>query len=259
MELHLILIALAIGLTTGFINTLAGSGSLVTLPFLLFLGLPADVANGTNRVSILVAALVGTVTLQKETQMSLKGAWHYVLPAVLGAIGGVLLAVNIQPEVMETVIGIVIGIMLIPLLLNPKKWLREVQEPTNPKLKPYLIAFFVVTGFYGGFVQAGSGLFYLSVFVLLANYTLPRANVLKNLIIFAYSLPVLIIFAYHGDVDWLVGGIMAAGQATGAWIAGRFAGRSKKAAVWIHRLLVVMVVASVLKLFGVFEWLIGLF
>ncbi len=252
METYLIVIALFIGLTTGFINTLAGSGSLVTLPFLLFLGLPADVANGTNRVSILVAALVGTVTLRKETQMSLRGSWHYVLPAVLGAICGAFLAVNVKPDAMETVIGIVIAIMLIPLLFNPKKWLREVQGTTNPKYKPYIIAFFVLTGFYGGFIQAGSGLFYLSVFVLLANYTLPNANVLKNLIVFAYSIPVLVIFAFNGDVDWLVGGIMAAGQAIGAWIAGRFAGRSKKAAVWIHRLLVVMVVASLIKLFGLF-------
>ena len=259
MEPHLILLALAIGLVTGFINTLAGSGSLVTLPFLLFLGLPADVANGTNRVSILAAAIVGAVTLRKETQMSLEGAWHYVLPAVLGAIAGVLLAVNIEPDVMETVIGIVIGIMLIPLLLNPKRWLREVQGKTNPKLKPFIIAFFVATGFYGGFIQAGSGIFYLVVFVLLANYTLPQANVLKNIIIAAYSLPVLIIFAYYGQVDWAIGGIMAVGQSTGAWIAGRFAGRSKTAAIWIHRLLIVMVSASVLKLFGAFDWLLAQF
>lgn len=259
METHIVLIALAIGLTTGFINTLAGSGSLVTLPFLLFLGLPADVANGTNRVSILAAAVVGFVTLKKETQMSLKGTWVYVVPAVVGAIGGAILATDLKPSVMEMVIGIVIGVMLIPLLMNPKKWLRETQGVMNPKLKPYIIGIFFVLGFYGGFIQAGSGVFYLSVLVLMANYTLPQSNVLKNLIIACYTIPALVIFVYNGQVDWVIGGVMAAGQATGAWIAGRFAGRSKKAAVWIHRLLVVMVVASCMKMFGAFDYILSLF
>lgn len=253
------LLALAIGLVTGFINTLAGSGSLVTLPFLLFLGLPADIANGTNRVSILAAAIVGAITLQRETKMKLSDKWIYVVPAVLGAIAGAIVAANIDANVMETVIGIVIGAMLIPLLLNPKRWLREVEGKTNPKYIPWIIGFFVLTGFYGGFIQAGSGIFYLVVFVLLANYTLPQANVLKNIIIAAYTVPAIGIFVYNGQVDWAIGGVMAAGQSTGAWVAGRFAGRSKVAAIWIHRLLVVMVTASVMKLFGVFEWIQGLF
>lgn len=250
-----LLLALVIGLSTGFINTLAGSGSLVTLPFLIFLGLPANVANGTNRVSILLASFIGMITLQRRTKMSLKGTYRYVVPAVFSAMTGAWLAAELQANVMQTVIGVVMTVMLIPLLLNPKRWLREVQGHQDPKLRPLLMLIVVAIGFYGGFIQAGMGVIFLTAFVLLAKYTLPQANVLKNLIVFLYTIPVLGIFIYNDQVDWEIGGIMAAGQGTGAWLAGTFAGKSKKAAVWIHGLLIVMVVASALKLFGVIDWL----
>ena len=253
-----ILLALGIGLSTGFINTLAGSGSLITLPFLIFLGLPANVANGTNRVSILFASLIGAITLQRKTKMSLKGKHIYIVAAVISAMGGAWLASELQAGVMHVVIGVVMTVMLIPLLLNPKRWLREVEGEQNPKLKPLLIVLVVAIGFYGGFIQAGMGVIFLTAFVLIAKYTLPQANVLKNLIVFIYTIPVLAIFIYNDQVDWEIGGIMALGQGTGAWLAGTFAGKSKRAAIWIHRLLIVMVVASALKLFGVFDWLLGL-
>ena len=249
-----ILLALGIGLSTGFINTLAGSGSLVTLPFLIFLGLPANVANGTNRVSILLAAFIGMVTLQRKMRMNLRGTYIYIIPAVLSAMAGAWLAAELQATVMQTVIGIVMTIMLIPLLLNPKRWLREVQGDQNPRLKPLLVFIVLAIGFYGGFIQAGMGVIFLTAFVLIAKYTLPQANILKNLIVFLYTIPVLAIFIYNDQVNWEIGGIMALGQGTGAWVAGTFAGKSKKAAVLIHRLLIVMVVASALKLFGVVDW-----
>ena len=132
-----IMAALAIGLVTGFINTLAGSGSLVTLPFLLFLGLPADVANGTNRVSILFSTFVGFVTLKRSTHMALRGKWGlFIVRTVVTAIGGAFLASSLKPQDMETVIAVVMTIMLVPLLIRPKRWLRQVSGTYHPRLNP---------------------------------------------------------------------------------------------------------------------------
>jgi len=259
LSLENTIIALVIGLVTGFINTLAGSGSLITLPFLMFVGLPADVANGTNRVSILFSTIVGAVTLKRQTKMSLKATGIFIWPAVIAAIGGAWLASELRPQQMELVIGVVLVVMLIPLLLNPKRWLREVSGDYDRKLRPLFVAIFLAIGFYGGFIQAGTGVFFLSALVLLAHYTLPEANVLKNLIVAIYTVPALIIFVVHNQVDWSIGLVLAVGQSTGAWIAGRFAGNNKKAAVYIHILLVVMVVGSILQVFGVvdgvLEWM----
>lgn len=259
MEPEIFALAILIGIVTGFINTLAGSGSLITLPFLIFLGLPATVANGTNRVSLLVQTFIGGVTLRRQTAMSLKGTAWYLIPSIAGAVVGAMLAAQLQPSVMKTVIGIVMAVMLIPLFLSPKRWLREHSGTTDPKYRWPLVAIFFLIGLYGGFIQAGVGVFLLSALVLLANFSLPHANVIKNFVVFGYTIPVLVIFAWNNQVDWFFGGIMALGQATGAFIAGRFAGKSKRAAVWIHRLLIFMVVASGLKLFGVLDWLFQFF
>lgn len=253
-----VIYAILIGVSTGFINTLAGSGSLITLPFLLFLGLPGDVANGTNRVSILFASAVGAFTLKKQTGMSLKGTGIFIWPTLIAAIMGAWLASELGPRNMETVIAVVLGIMLIPLLLNSKRWLREAKAERNPKLHWLLVVIFLAIGFYGGFIQAGTGVLFLSGMVLVAGYPLAEANVVKNLTVFAYTVPVLVVFIIQDQVDWGIGLIMAAGQTTGAWVAGRFAGKSKKAAVYIHILLVIMVVASMLKLFGAVDWFLEL-
>ena len=258
IEILDITMALVLGLATGFINTLAGSGSLIVLPFLMsVLGLPANIANGTNRVSILFAAIVGAFSLKKQTQMSLKGTGFIIFPAVIAAAGGAILATQIDKSVLSDVIAVIITIMVIPLFIRPQKWLRQERGEFNPGKRPLLIAIFIVIGFYGGFIQASNGVFILSALVLVASYTLPEANVIKNFLIAAYTIPALGIFLWKGQVNWEIGVLMAAGQGSGAWIAGRFVGKNQNASVWTHRLLIVMVALSLMQLYGVFDWIAG--
>lgn len=246
--LHIAL-GLGIGLLTGFINTLAGGGSLLTLPFLVFLGLDAPLANGTNRLGIFFQTLVGGVMLKRETRMSLRGSGWYFIPAIAAAITGALLAVEINDKEMRIIIGVVMVLMLIPLLVNNKKWMATTSNP-NPKSNRLLMVFvFLVIGFYGGFIQAGSGVFLISALVLVANYTLPHANVLKNLIIAAYTLPALVVFFINGQIHWPFGLLLMAGQMTGSWIAARYAGKSKNAAKVIRIMLIVMVILGAAKMF----------
>ncbi len=247
---YVYLLAILAGILAGIINTLAGSGSLITLPMLIFLGLPANVANATNRVGVVLQNVVGAGTLHREGRLSLRGVWWLVGPAVLGSIPGAWLAANLNAKAMNQVIGVVMLVMLVVILIDPKRWLRKesIVKPGRPSA-PVLLLFFAL-GVYGGFIQAGVGVFLLASMVLGVGYNLVEANGIKLIIVLGLTLTALAVFISRGQVIWSVGALMAAGQSIGAWLAARFAARNKNANVWVRRLLIVVIVASILKLFG---------
>lgn len=241
-------LGLLIGIVTGFINTLAGSGSLITLPFLMFMGLPPTMANATNRINILLSSLVGFLMLKKATRMNFRKTGILIFPAIVGAFGGSLIAVDIEEEVLRIVIMVVMGLMLFPVIMNSKKWLRESGREPYVKNKPFAILVFFSIGLYGGFLQAGIGIMFLSALVLIANYSLTHGNVIKNLISFVYTIPALTVFIINGQVDWVLGLLLAAGQMLGAAAASYFASKTPNAGKWIRILLIVMIVGSLGKL-----------
>jgi uncharacterized membrane protein YfcA len=242
------------GALAGFVNTLTGSGSLVSLAMLVFAGLPANVANGTNRLGVLVQTLVGVGTFARKGRLHVPHSGWYVLPAIAGAIGGALLATDLDQALMETVLGVVMVLMLGIVLYKPKKWQRAESGAAQNKTWLNLAIFFAV-GFYGGFIQAGIGIFLMVALVLGAQFNTQESTVLKMTIVLFLTVPSLAIFLWYGQVHWLYGGTMAVGQSVGAWAAARFALTNPRAALWTHRLLVVVVVLSILSLFGVFRWL----
>ncbi len=250
MHWYVYLLALLAGIAAGIINTLAGSGSLLTLPMLIFLGLPANAANATNRVGVILQNIVGITTFQRGGRLHLAGAKWLVPPAVAGSIVGALIARSLDADSMNTVIGAVMVLMLGVILFNPERWLRTRSEvkPGRPSIG--MLALFFALGIYGGFIQAGVGVFLLAAIVLGLGYTLVDANGIKLVIVLALTLVALAIFATGGQVHWALGGLMALGQSAGAWLAARFAMRSKNANIWVRRLLIAVIIASILKLFG---------
>ncbi|HIO71795.1 MAG TPA: sulfite exporter TauE/SafE family protein, partial [Flavobacteriales bacterium] len=183
MDDYIYILAILGGFLAGVINTLAGSGSLITLPILIFLGLPAYVANGTNRLGVVLQTIVSVFTLYKRGNLELKGSVWLIVPAILGAIPGAYIAVDLSDQVLKNIIGAVMIIMLIPLIMNADKWLRESSEEGGRHKRWHVVATFVLIGAYGGFLQAGVGIMLLSGMVLLAGFTIRRANGLKNLIV----------------------------------------------------------------------------
>lgn len=250
LQWYVYLLALLAGILAGIINTLAGSGSLITLPMLIFLGLPANVANATNRVGVVVQNIVGVGTLRHEGKLEMAGAWWLVLPAVLGSLPGAWLAAHLDAKAMNRVIGVVMVVMLLVILLDPKRWLRKesIVKPGRPG--PAVLALFFALGVYGGFIQAGVGVLLLAAMVLGVGYNLVDANGIKLVIVLGLTLTALAVFVSRGQVVWSMGALMAVGQSAGAWLAARFAARNKNANLWVRRLLIVVVVASILKLFG---------
>lgn len=245
------------GALAGVTNTLAGSGSLITLPLLVFLGLSPVVANGTNRVGVVVQCVVGVETLRRGGKLRTQGSWWYIVPALLGGIVGALIAANMSSEGMETAIGVVMASMLVVLLVNPKKWLRPESDVAAGRPKWWLLLALFVVGAYGGFIQAGVGLLVLAALVLGAGFNVVEGNALKLLIALVFTVAALVVFVLNDQVDWAYGALMAVGQSVGAYLAARFAVESDDAAVWVRRLLVVIVFLSTLKFFGVYDWLAG--
>lgn len=247
------------GVFTGIINTLAGSGSLITLPIFIFIcGLPAPVANGTNRIGVLVQGLVGIHGFWKNKQLPLEGILWLIVPTVIGASLGAFVAVDIDEKGMNTAIGILMVFMLGVMLVNPKRWIRESEPDPSRNRHPLTILVFLGIGFYGGFIQAGVGIFLLAGIVLIAKLDLGKANGVKLLLVFIFNLPALLIFISENQVHFLFGALMAVFQAIGAWLAVRFVAKVPNANIWIHRLLIVIVTLSALKFLGPYDYLMEL-
>jgi uncharacterized membrane protein YfcA len=256
MEWYMYVLILAGGVLVGFINTLSGNGSVISLPLLIFAGLPANVANGTNRVGILLQNMVGTATFHRRGVLDVRGALILSIPAVIGSLVGARIAANLNEEVMERVIGVVMVIMAILILTRPERWLHGKTQSLEGWPAWYHYIVFFAIGLYGGFIQMGAGIFLLSGLVLGLNYNLVRANAVKVAINFLFTLASLLVFGANGQVDWVLGLVLAVGTTIGAWFAARLA--VEKGAAWVHRLLIVVVIISALYLLGVFEWIAGL-
>jgi uncharacterized membrane protein YfcA len=244
---YIYLLAIAAGVVAGIINTLAGSGSLVTLPMLAVLGLPADLANGTNRVGVLLQNVVGIATYRRSESVSITEQRWLIWPTVAGALVGATIAVFLDKSSMQLAIGIVMVVMLFVILMNPKQWLRETSEavPHRPGWIKLLVFFAI--GIYGGFIQAGVGILLLSAMVLGAGFTMNQANLIKLVIVLIFTLFVLPVFVFCEKVNWPIGVLMAIGQGIGAWLAARYATRVPNANVWIRRLLIVLVSVGIVK------------
>lgn len=255
MEWYFYPLAVAAGLLAGVINTLAGSGSLVTLPLLVFLGLPANVANGTNRIGAFFQCITAFLTIKKNTDYQFLPTWWIVTPAVVGAILGAQIAVDIDEQTMNYCIGGLMLLMLPVIVLNPKKWIANQLDKAADANKPLVVFVFFIIGIYGGFIQAGVGIFLLAGLVMVAKFGLLFSNAVKIFVVLIYSVPAIIVFIINDQVDWELGLLVASGQALGGWIGARFTTGNSNAAYWIRLLLITIVIISIAKFFGVFELL----
>ena len=239
------------GVVCGFINTLAGSGSLISLPLLIFAGLPANIANGTNRVAILLQTMVAVGKFRQEKQLNLGRSLGLVIPAIVGAVVGAQIAVNLDEAMMRRAIGLLMVVMLVVIVIKPERWIKG--RPDLMEQRPGWIQWlvFFAIGVYGGFIQAGVGIFLLAGLVLGAGYELVRANAIKNLIVLCFTVFALAVFIFNDQVEWVIGLVLAAGNMLGAWIAAHVA--VKRGAAFVRWLLIAVVVVSAAALLGAFD------
>ncbi len=257
MEWYIYPAVIAAGFGCGFINTLAGSGSLISLPLLIFLGIPANVANGTNRVGILIQNYVALKSFKKRKMLDLKGGLMLTAPAAIGGIIGAQIAVNLDEQMLRRVIGALMAVMLVIIIARPKRWLEGDLERLEGRPNLFQLILFFGIGMYGGFIQAGVGVFLLAGLVLSVGYDLVRANAVKLLIIFSFTIFALIVFMINGQVRWDLGLLLAIGNALGGWLAAKLA--MERGAVFVRWLLIAVVAVSSAKLLGAVDFFISLF
>lgn len=251
MPISEIILLIVAGLMVGFINTLAGGGSIISLSILMMLGLPASIANGTNRVAITIQTLTATTSFRQQKVLDLKKAIHMVIPATIGSILGAFIAIDINEEVFEKAIGVVMLIMLVFIFFNPKKYIYGradiIEKPVT--WRTYLIFFLI--GIYGGFLHMGVGYFLLMAIVLGAGYDLVKANAIKVFVVLAYVPFSLAVFIIYDQVDWLYGLVLAIGNVIGALVASRLA--VTKGVDFVKWVIVVVILLTSGQMFGLYD------
>lgn len=256
MEWYEIILIILAGFVAGAVNTLAGSGSVVTISLLTFLGLPSNIANATNRVGTLVQSLVANKKLVYDERATIpKNVVWQIVPAVIGAILGTFIAVELNERIMDIVIGCLFILLLVMVIFNPSAWLKQHSEAKrNPKSILSVFIFFLI-GIYGGFIQAGVGVFLLSALVLFAGYNFLTANKIKLLVVLCFLIPSLIIFIAKDQIAWVYGLLMAFGQIFGAYWASKVAINHPKINVYVRYLLIVIIIVSIIKFLKLYTFI----
>ncbi len=245
MSLADVLALVAIGGVAGFINVLSAGGSMLTLPLLMFLGLPAQVANGTNRVAIALQSVTAVSSFFRAGHSNLAVSIRLAIPAVAGSLLGAWTATWIPPGVFEGLLVVaMIGASIFMLLPQPALSTHTL-TPDRLGALEYFALFLI--GLYGGFIQVGVGALFIVVLYRMLKIDLPQVNVIKVFIILIYTVPALAVFAVNDQVRWGMGLILAAGNMTGAVLAVKV-NLGRRGTQWIKWLTLIMVVAILTRL-----------
>ena len=255
MEILNVGLILATGVAAGFMNTLGGGGSLLTLPMLIFLGLPAAVANGTNRIALMVQNVVGVSNFRRKGFFYPKLGITLAIPAVFGSFFGARLAISIPEELFQKILAVIMIVVMILILTRPeKRFLKEIEGEnlSTVRLVVSIFVFFGV-GLYGGFINAGVGFVIIVALTLITGMSLVKINSLKLFIVLIYISSSFIVFIIHGKVDWILGFTLAIGNALGAYLGSNFA--VSKGDKWIRIFIVIAILSMSAKLLGLFNFL----
>ncbi len=241
-----ILILVGAGLFAGFVNTMAGGGSLLTLPLLIFLGLPPATANGTNRIAIIVSASSATLGFRSKNINTFPLSIYLGIAAFFGALIGSRIAVEIDGLLFNKILAIIMIVVVVLMVFIPNYKADLLQARTTGKTLIWSMVAFFFIGIYGGFINAGIGF----IIMLFLNYVnkldLVRVNATKVTLVLIYTTAALATFILSGHIDLKYGIALAVGNAAGAFFASRYA--VKKGEGVIKTVMMVMVVAMSVKL-----------
>ena len=246
MEIWHIPVVFIAGIIAGFINTVAGGGSLLTLPILIFLGLPTAVANGTNRIAIIAQCFSAVAGFKRKGVSNFKLSLLLSVPGILGAVIGAYIAIDISDILFKRVLAIIMLLVLGLILWNPRQDSNGNSSSLgrNQLIITMIVFFFV--GIYGGFIQVGVGFIIIAALTTITGLNLVETNSHKVFIAGVYTVFALIVFALNGKVCWTIGLCLAAGMGLGGWIGSHWA--VAKGERWIRLVLTICVIAMVIKL-----------
>ena len=241
-------ILFGVGLIAGTLNVIAGGGSMLTLPVMIFLGLPPTTANGTNRVAILVQNVGAVWGFHRHRIIDWSWLAKAAVPALLGVGLGAWAAVEVGDEAFRRILAGIIIVIALWTIWDPLKRRPvgdRIREPDGLAGRVALFGAFVFIGAYGGFIQAGVGFLILAVTTLI-GLNLVRGNALKVLLVLTFTSVALVIFALGGKVEWVVGGVLAAGNLIGGQVGVHLT--VLKGHDWVKRVVTVTVIVFAIRL-----------
>ncbi len=243
MDLIWLGVAALAGLAGGFVNTLAGGGSMVMVPALMLAGLPASAANATSRVPIFAQCFTSAAAFARAGRLERGPALDVAPLAVLGAIAGAYVATLLPDAIFQPLLVGTMIVMAIGMLVRPDALASTPDgSPRRVMGRPLFMLITLSAGFYGGVLQAGAGLVFLALLSGLLRYDLVRANALKAVVMLAYISVTVVIFALGDLIHWDIALAMTCGAVLGAWFGAKFAlGRGQ---AWIRWIVVAVVIST---------------
>lgn len=234
------------GFIAGFMNTMAGGGSLLTLPLLIFLGLPAAVANGTNRIAIFTSTFSATVGFKSKGVSNFPFNVYLGISGLIGALIGARIAIDIKGELFNKILAVIMILVVLLIIFKPKiNYSDALERLTGKHLYISMTVFFFI-GIYGGFINAGIG-FVIMLFLHYYNrLNLVKVNATKVVIVLIYTTGALVTFALAEKINWTYGIFLATGNFIGGWTSSRWS--VKKGENTIKTFLIIMVVIMSIKL-----------
>ncbi len=239
--LHFVLI-FAAGIVVGFINVLAAGGSFLTLAVLIALGLSPTVANGTNRVGLIIQNTFASLKFYKLKLLNYKFVLVVAPSAIVGSFVGSYIATHISDNLLKKIIAILMVVVSLVTIYKPQQFVKA--HYSQKKWALMIVAFFFI-GIYGGFIQAGVGFFIIAASIW-GGFSMIEANAIKVFVITLYTLVILPVFIFANQVNFLVGIVLGLGSIIGARIA--ISVSIKKGDKFIRAALLILLVAFAVKL-----------
>lgn len=213
-----LLLLLVTGVATGFLNVMAGGGSMLSVPIMIFLGVPGTVANGTNRIAILPQNVAAVWAFYRKGFANFKLSLSLGLCTIPGTLIGASLAAKIPNDQFNILLAGIMVFVLIIMSLPQAKTIENNQSPTQSRLiAGHLLM--VLIGFWGGFIHIGVGFLLMPVLNRVMQLDLITTNAHKVFIVLCYTIVALLVFASHLELVWKYGIALGIGTWTGGWIA----------------------------------------
>jgi len=217
----------AAGMAAGAINTLVGSGTLITFPVLLAFGYSPVTANVSNNVGLVPGSVAGAIGYRRELEGQRTRARRFALASALGAATGAVLLLVLPDEAFKAIVPFFIAIALVSVVLQPRldRLVAHRRPPPDahgtglPRVGVYL------AGVYGGYFGAAQGILLLAILGLALPDDLQRINALKNVLAAVVNGVAALVFILVADVAWGPAALIAAGSVVGAQVAARYGRR----------------------------------
>lgn len=232
---EIISVLLFVGILVGFVNTLAGMATALSYVLFMAMGMPINVANGTSRVGVLAQFAVSSALFKKHGYLDIKLGAKVGIPIAIGSVIGAQGAAVINPAIMEVAMGLMLPVMAFLLIYNQRKkgqlklknalsqLENEIENKNKQKIGVLKFIAFVLIGVYGGFTHAGVGILILFGSFYLLGLDLIKSNGIKQFAVLIYTPLALVVFIWHGQINWPVALIYGVGNVTGAVIASQIA------------------------------------